>query len=243
MLLSLLGLCLLVPTLSSLNCCLHLMSGLPALSLLILSLHQLGLLLHCYLTLSLLNHRCPWLMFHLVLYSLLGCCLLVYTLLLLSLDLCLHLMLDLFALSLHSFSHCQGLLLVCSLFTLSLLALSLYLPTPWVPSLPVFMDIILCITRMLLGHIYPKLEFHLFSQIGSLRCPITVWQHTGPLHPPLTYVHILLMHSWILNITGLYIGASTLGIPLEFGEWDTRQRPCTFIGDTSPKFFFCFWRR
>ena len=83
------------------------------------------------------------LMFHLVLYSLFGCCLLVYTLLLLSLDMRTHLMLDSLALSLHFFTHCQGVLMVCSLSTLSLLAPSLYLLTPWVPSLPVFMDIIL----------------------------------------------------------------------------------------------------
>ena len=150
--------------------------------------------------------------FYLVLCTLLGCCLLVYTIV--TQPGPVHsLMLDLFALSLHSFSHCQGMSPVCRLSTLSLPAPSLYLPTPWVPSLPVFMDIILHIICMLLGHVYPKLEFHLFGHIGSLRCPITVWQHTGPPHTPLTYIHFLLMHLQTPNITGLYIGV--------FHLWDT----------------------
>jgi len=39
------------------------------------------------------------------------------------------------------------------------------------------------------------------------------------------------------------LGTPTSGVPLESGTWVIRQRPCTPIGDTSPKFFFYSWWR
>jgi len=78
--------------------------------------------------------------------------------------------------------------------------------------------------------------------VGLPGCSVAVCmsgQHTNTtrLNPP-THALTSTQRNW-----PVHWGLPPLGYPLESGTWVSRQRPCTLIGDTSPKFFSHAWCR